>query len=281
MKVSEGFNRDLIERLDRLHLRFSRQVGGISGGVCRSNEKGSSNEFSDFRSYNDGDSLRYVDWNSYARLGKLFIKLYMEEKRTEVGILTDNSVSMDFYGKAYTQGIVAASLAYTVVAGGDRAKLYSGEKSFSYSAKGELNRMLDFLDSTEYKGGFDPFDCVKKLSLNSRGRFVVISDLMYPPQKLEETVKYLVYKKQEPTVIMLTAKEENTPELSGELTLNDAETDAKVSLEMTEDILSAYREALKQHKSKIYDICRRYGAELIDIRAEENISSVLNKIFSY
>jgi uncharacterized protein (DUF58 family) len=91
MRVSEGFNAKLIDTLNRLSLKYKHRVGGVSGGVRRSNEKGSSNEFSDFRAYTDGDSLKYVDWNSYARLDKLFVKLYTEEKQTRLTVLCDFS----------------------------------------------------------------------------------------------------------------------------------------------------------------------------------------------
>lgn len=280
MKVSEGFNRELTERLDRLRLRFTKQVGGISGGVRRSGEKGSSNEFSDFRSYTDGDSLRYVDWNSYARLGRLFVKLYMEEKQTEVNIMADCSASMDFQQKAYVSGLLAASLCYAAAGGGDRARLFMGEDKLSFTSKAELNRLLKFIDNAVYKDSFDIVTAVRNVSLNQKGRFMLISDFMFPTEELEEAVKYLTYKKQELSLIMLTCAEENSPVLTGEVTLNDAETDEKINVEINDDVINAYKNALKAHRGKISGICRKYGAEFTDIRAEDNFAAIIGKILS-
>lgn len=278
MKVSQGFNGKLIERLDRLHLRYSRQVGGVSGGVRRSNEKGSSNEFSDFRSYNDGDSLRYVDWNSYARLGKLFIRLYNEEKQTEVVVMVDSSASMDLYGKSYTGGLIGASLCYAALSGGDRAKLCMGNDTITLSSKKELNKLLNFADAAVYDGVFDLSHRVKELPFKEKGRFILISDFMYSLDSVEEALKYLNYKKQDITFVMLTGEEENTPGFSGEVMLKDAETDEKISIEITDDVIEKYTKALKVHRGRLSDLCRKYGAENTEIRADEPVASILAKL---
>lgn len=278
MRVSEGFNRELTERLDRLRLRFTKQVSGVSGGVRRSSEKGSSNEFSDFRSYTYGDSLRYVDWNSYARLGRLFVKLYMEEKQTEVSIMADCSASMDFKEKGYVSGLLAAALCYAAIGGGDRVKLYMGGDMLSVTSKAELSKLLRFIDNAAYKDSFDIVTAVKNMHLNQKGRLMLISDFMFPSEELEDAVKYLIYKKQELSLIMLTCAEENSPSVTGELTLNDSETDEKINLEINDDIINAYKNALKTHKGKISNICRKYGAEFTDIRAEDNFVAIIGKI---
>jgi uncharacterized protein (DUF58 family) len=280
MKVSEGFNRELTERLDRLRLRFTKQVGGVSGGIRRSSEKGTSNEFSDFRSYTDGDSLRYVDWNSYARLDKLFVKLYMEEKQTEVSIVTDCSASMDFGNKAYTSGLLSAALCYAIAGGGDKAELFMGENGFAFRSKSELSPLLKFIDESKYGGVFDAEQTVKKLPLNGRGRTILISDFLYPCEELERAVKYLAYKKRELWLIMVTCKEEELPTLSGELTLNDAETEDKINLEIDDEVIEDYRNAVRTHRSSISALCRRYGAELTQVSADEAFTAVISRLLS-
>ena len=83
-------------------------------GVRRSVKRGQSVEFTDYRDYALGDDLRALDWNVYARLEKLFIKLFIEEEDVTVHILLDASASMDggapdklVFGKR-----AAAALAY-------------------------------------------------------------------------------------------------------------------------------------------------------------------------
>lgn len=280
MKVSDGFNNELIERLNRLRLKYTKQVSGLSGGLRRSNEKGSSNEFSDFRSYSDGDSLRYIDWNSYARLNRLFVKLYMEEKQTELNVLADCSASMGFEDKRYVSGLLAVSLCYAALVGGDRARLTMGKDSAVLASKAGLGTLLDFADSAEYTGSFDIASAAREMRLNQKGRLIVISDFMYPVEELEEAVGYFVYKKQQLSLVMLTSREENEPGFDGELTLNDSETGEKINVEMTDNVFEAYTSALKEHKSKIFSLCRRFGADFTDIVSDADFTSILGRVLS-
>ena len=67
--------------------------GGLKGGR-RSVKRGQSVEFADYRDYTLGDDLRQLDWNVYARLEKLFVKLFVEEEDVTVTLLIDASASM-------------------------------------------------------------------------------------------------------------------------------------------------------------------------------------------
>ena len=63
-------------------------------GEHPSPKKGFSLEFSDYRKYQQGDDLRYVDWNIYRRLDRLFLKVFTAEEEANVYLLLDASRSM-------------------------------------------------------------------------------------------------------------------------------------------------------------------------------------------
>ena len=65
-------------------------------GERRSRARGQSVEFADHRNYVAGDDFRYLDWNLYGRLERLFLKLYEEERELPVRIFLDASESMTF-----------------------------------------------------------------------------------------------------------------------------------------------------------------------------------------
>ena len=65
-------------------------------GERRSPRKGISVEFSDYRPYGRGDDLRYVDWNIYGRLDRLYVKLFVDEEDLCLHLLLDASASMGF-----------------------------------------------------------------------------------------------------------------------------------------------------------------------------------------
>ena len=87
---------DLMAQLERLELVTRKVFRGRMKGERRSKRKGQSVEFADFRSYVPGDDLRSLDWNLYARLDKLIVKLFLEEEDLHFFTLIDDSLSMDF-----------------------------------------------------------------------------------------------------------------------------------------------------------------------------------------
>ena len=68
------------QRLDQLDLVSRKLLAGKMKGERRSKRQGQSVEFADYRNYTVGDDLRFIDWNIYARLDKLFLKLFLEEE---------------------------------------------------------------------------------------------------------------------------------------------------------------------------------------------------------
>ncbi len=79
-EASQLLSPDLLARLERLELVSRKVFRGRMKGERRSQRKGQSVEFADFRSYVPGDDLRLIDWNLYARLDQLFLKLFLEEE---------------------------------------------------------------------------------------------------------------------------------------------------------------------------------------------------------
>src|SRR5438874_12098705 len=82
--------------LDQLEVISRKRVAGKLKGERRSKRRGQSVEFADYRNYVIGDDLRFIDWNIYGRLDKLFLKLFMEEEDLSLYILVDVSKSCDY-----------------------------------------------------------------------------------------------------------------------------------------------------------------------------------------
>src|SRR5436853_1624751 len=113
---------EFLARLEQLELVSRKIFLGRMKGERRSKRKGQSVEFADYRNYVSGDDLRFLDWNLYARLDRLFIRLFMEEEDLHLFILIDNSLSMDFGAptKLRYAAQVAAALAFIGLVNMDR-----------------------------------------------------------------------------------------------------------------------------------------------------------------
>ena len=108
------FDEAFLRQLERLLLLMRSPVrGGLKGGR-RSVKRGQSVEFADYRDYTPGDDLRQLDWNVYARLEKLFVKLFVEEEDVTISLLLDASASMTFGAPSKLQFAkrAAAALGY-------------------------------------------------------------------------------------------------------------------------------------------------------------------------
>lgn len=122
---------ELLRRLEQFQLLAARRAKSSLKGERRSRARGQSVEFADYRSYAPGDDFRHLDWNLYARLDRLFLKLFEEERELPVRIFLDASESMSF-GEGPAQAIpakfdfarqLAAAIGYVALCGFDRVSV--------------------------------------------------------------------------------------------------------------------------------------------------------------
>src|SRR4029450_1130998 len=74
----------VLAQLERLELCAREVFRGRMKGERRSKRKGQSVEFADFRQYVPGDDLRFIDWNLFARMERLYLKLFLDRKSTRL-----------------------------------------------------------------------------------------------------------------------------------------------------------------------------------------------------
>ena len=87
-------DREFLKTLEELTLLCREDMTGPIGADHRSRKHGPGMEFADYRVYSSGDDPRFLDWNAYLRLGKLFLKIFETERHVPVRILLDASESM-------------------------------------------------------------------------------------------------------------------------------------------------------------------------------------------
>src|SRR5213079_3215321 len=123
--MSALLSAELLRQLEQFQLLAARRAKSSAGGERRSRARGQSVEFADYRNYVAGDDLRYLDWNLYGRLEKLFLKLYEEERELPVRIFLDCSEPMNFGNprKFDFARQVAAAIGYVALCGFDRVTI--------------------------------------------------------------------------------------------------------------------------------------------------------------
>src|SRR5947209_20283622 len=161
-----------LHRLEQLELVSKKIFAGKMKGDRLSKRKGQSVEFADYRNYVVGDDLRFLDWNLFARLDKLFLRLFHEEEDLHFYLLLDNSLSMDFGTptKLHYARQVAAALGFIGLVNLDRVMLEVFNDRLTQSlpplrGRRSLWRLLEFLTKLEPAGPSDLKRALKAVSL--------------------------------------------------------------------------------------------------------------------
>ncbi|GDX87317.1 MAG: DUF58 domain-containing protein [Gemmatimonadetes bacterium] len=118
---------DILRQVKRIELRTRGLVNSRFVGEYHSVFKGQGMEFSEVREYQPGDEVRTIDWNVSARMRRLFVKQYVEERELTVLLIVDTSGSSRFgIGDRDKQSMaaeLAAVLALTATRNNDRVGL--------------------------------------------------------------------------------------------------------------------------------------------------------------
>src|SRR5437764_11605688 len=120
-------NPAILAGISHLDLIAKTVVDGFVAGLHRSPDFGFSQEFAEYRAYAEGDDLRHVDWNVFARTDRCYLKRYRGETNTQLLILLDTSASMSYashsVAKLHYARFVPASLCYMANLQRDAARL--------------------------------------------------------------------------------------------------------------------------------------------------------------
>jgi uncharacterized protein (DUF58 family) len=87
---------EILKKIQEIKIRTRRVMNGTSAGGHIIKQKGSGFEFDQIRAYSYGDDIRFMDWNSSARTGKLLVRQYLDEKNRTIIICLDISSSTFF-----------------------------------------------------------------------------------------------------------------------------------------------------------------------------------------
>lgn len=256
------FDEAFLRQLERLMLVTRKAVHGGMKGVRRSVKRGQSVEFTDYRDYTLGDDLRSLDWNLYARLERLFIKLFIEEEDVNVHILLDASASMDggapdklLFGKR-----AAAALAYVGLASYDRVNLavLQGKAARRFPPVRGTGRIFQVLaDLSGVKPHAGPTDLAAATrhyaaQITQRGPLMLISDLFDP--NADRAISELAGTRCDVAILHTLSTDELDPPIEGDLRLVDRETGDAVNVTADLFTLDSYRERLASWQAHLDEV---------------------------
>ena len=276
------FDEAFLRRLEQLELASRRLTAGRMKGERRSPRRGQSVEFADYRNYAPGDDLRQLDWNAYARLEKLFVKLFVEEEDVTVHILVDASRSM-VYGepnKLDAARRAAAALGYLGLASMDRvsvAFLGDGRASLMRPMRGKrrASELFAFLSEPrpERLTGLASAARAYAARMRGAGPLVLVSDLMDPGYL--DALRDLAGTRSQLSVLHLLAPDELDSNVPPDARLVDNETGQPVEVSGDDDLVERYRARLVEWQAEIAGFVGRRGGAYVPVSSDLDLADLL------
>jgi len=267
-----------LKSLDHLQIILKRRVHADQQGERHASAMGHGLVFQDYKMYVPGDDFRDIDCNVDARTDKFFIKRFEEERNLVVHILVDSSGSMD-YGRNVTKfeyaSQVGMGFAYMAMRKNEKFTFatFTDDTNELPPRKGtnQMIHIVDLLSKHKVKGasGFKSAMESYKKNIHGRSLIVLISDFLYDLDEVREVLHR--YQKSEVFVIQILDPVERELSLSGDVILEDAESDEKMRTFVSRRLKSVYQDKLSEHIYKLKDICEETDASFISVTSDTPI----------
>nr|WP_183553491.1 DUF58 domain-containing protein [Mucilaginibacter sp. AK015] len=236
-------------------------IDGFMIGFNKSTVKGPGLEFSQYRSYQPGDDLRWLDWRMFARSDRYYIRESEIETSISVRFLVDASASMNHDDNGIKKidyaKFLAASLTYLANLQGDSVALnvFQNGSLFSMPSKPDpqhLQRMFYHLQQIDPAGTFTKPVHYKELFAGTGRKelLVFITDMYQPDGEINALLNTLAALKHEIIVFHLMGQNELDFDFKGFSTLEDLETGETIQVNTPRAGL-VYHEKLQEHLAAI------------------------------
>ncbi len=276
---------EVLAGLKNLDLVARSVVEGFIIGLHRSPFFGFSQEFAEYRAYQEGDDPRFIDWNVYARTERTYIKRFLGDTNSHLMILLDASASMGFGGPPVSKlrygQFLAASLAYLASRQHDAVGCMIFDEEIRdfrppSSRIGKLHGVMHSIDAarpgtgTRYGRPFEKF----REHVSRRGLVAVISDFYCDAESLLTGVRPLAWQGQDVVLFHVLDEQELAPDFQSNVLLEDVETGEAVEVApafMAEE----YPKRIREHVKRIATAAAGTGADHVLVNTADSLDVAL------
>lgn len=259
-------DRSIFAGLDTLRVAAPNPAGGGRPGDRRSKARGGGVELADYRPYSPGDDLRLVDWNVYARLEAVLVRLFHEDRDLSVVIIVDGSASMGFGTprKLDHAGELAVCLAFLALSARDRVRVVVAGRRAGGMVKGErvtaLPTIVQMLERIEPDGQADLAAALAgEVDRGRADHVLLLTDLLVEPEVREATLRRLAAAGTRAILLHVLGDGELAPDLDHGAVMIDAETGEEVPVKGGKAAARAYAAGLAAWRAEIEARCAALG----------------------
>lgn len=281
----------ILKRVRRIELLTRGMVKEMLGGQYHSRFKGQGIEFDDFREYQPGDDVRFLDWNVTARMNEPFVRKYVEERELTVMVCVDVSRSGDYGSqedsKRERAAEIAAVFAFSAIQNQDKVglTLFSSEvEQYLPARKGAphaLRILRDILNNEPKQAGTDIKPALD-LALNRiahRALVIIVSDFLTTSTGWEKSLRSVAAKHDVVAVQIMDPRELELPH-AGRVCLEDPETGEQILVNTSNPgVRALFAARVAERQDALVHLLRRSGVERIGIRTDEDYVPALKAYF--
>jgi uncharacterized protein (DUF58 family) len=274
----------VLGRLMALPLYARHAMLGNVSGKHRSPVRGSSLEFAQYRKYVPGDDPRRLDWRTWGRSDRFYIKEFEADTNLRICLLIDTSGSMGYGPSGATRldyaRRLAGTLGYLAANQGDAVGLRClAEIPVEIPARrgpSHLGLVLDKLAEIKPLGGTTLLTALHDAAENIRQRalIVIFSDLFVPPAELKSAIQHLRFQKHDVAAFHLLDQKELDFDFDQPAHFIDLEGGDAVLADPSL-IAHNYRSAVRQYLTDMDEIVRMTGMDYHRVRLHERYDDVL------
>nr|WP_320014083.1 DUF58 domain-containing protein [uncultured Desulfobacter sp.] len=279
----------IIKKIKQIHIKSRKTVNTLMAGQYRSVFKGSGIEFEEVREYAPGDDVKAIDWNVSARTGKVFVKLFREERESIVMLLIDMSASLNFGthsgSKLEKVAELASVLAFNAIKNNDKVGvIFFTDQVEKYipPKKGSAHiwRVIKEIFTFEPKGVGTDIACVldfmAKIS-KKRSFAFVISDYLSP--EYEKSLRLLNRRHEVVGLRVFDDGSFHLP-LAGIVRVKDFETGEETLMDAgSKKMRQWYTDQRQKIHTLTESVFSKARVDLVDVTTADSVSDVLTRYF--
>jgi uncharacterized protein (DUF58 family) len=281
--------KELSQKIRYIQIYTTKAVNNVFAGEYESAFKGQGIEFEDVREYQPGDEVRSIDWNVTARMGKPFIKRFIEERELTVIFLVDLSASGSFGSIKKTKNEIAAELcallAFAAIKNNDKVGLIVFTdivEMFIPPKKGNTHVLRLIRELIMFKPGkvhTNIQEGLNYLGRVTRKRAVVFLVSDFLETGFEKQMQIMSRRHDLIAVSITDPREISMPDV-GLIELEDAETGEFVVIDTSDAVV---RKMYEKHGKERADLLKKIfystGVDQIDIRTDQDYLQKIMRFF--
>ncbi|MGB9823879.1 MAG: DUF58 domain-containing protein [Candidatus Hydrothermia bacterium] len=256
---------------------------GYQKGKHRSPFIGQSIDYKDYRPYERGDELKFIDWRVFGRTERFYVRRFEEETNIRVYIVQDISASMGVENKGDLARKVSAVISYLSYLSRDAFGLFLFNSQEVYylppaSKHHHLLKLYNILETFQDHGLTDFLGSITSLTyrIKKRSLIVVVSDFFFPVEDFEKFVKFFKGRGHELLIIPLISRREFKVRDAG-VFFKDAEKGFLLPADM--GTIKELEKGIVEHYERLRDVCKRFGIRIFEFNVEEDFNFQLRKFF--